>query len=227
VLRIEIAPRPRSAYGRRRRTIARPAKCRLQIGHHGIQGGAASGAPPHSRPARSDVGKVVVARSCQTRINNCANCRPVVPVCERSSGNAFCSSSCENRKCRFQRAGLETPPFACAEGFDLGVFVEKPACVLLENARQHVQHVGRRACVCRFHHAEIGTRTGAAAASICTQAGGKFHRRVRPLRLREGAQLGSQKMPLSDQSHKSFQAASRQDLRGRCDPVLSCSLREH
>ncbi len=52
---------------------------------------------PHSSAARSISGKLLCRVSCQTRISNCANCRPVVPVCDSSSGNAFCSSSCENK----------------------------------------------------------------------------------------------------------------------------------
>jgi hypothetical protein len=61
--------------------------------------------------------------------------RPVLPVCERSSGNALRSSSCENRNAG-SKGMPSRPPFAlCRSGFDLGVLVEKPTRVLAENAR--------------------------------------------------------------------------------------------
>jgi len=53
-------------------------------------------------------GKLLCRVSCQTRISSWANCRPVVPVCDSSSGNAFCSSSGENRNAG--SSGIDSRP---------------------------------------------------------------------------------------------------------------------
>jgi hypothetical protein len=112
--------------------------------------------PPCSA-ARSMSGKLLWRVSCHTRMRSCANCRPVVPVCDRSSGNAFCSSSCENRNAG-SRGIASRPPRSRLRrrGLDLGVLIEKPARILAEDSGEHVERGGRRHALAGLHHAEIG-----------------------------------------------------------------------
>ena len=153
--------------------------------------------PPCSA-ARSMSGKLLCRVSCHTRISSCANCRPVVPVCDKSSGNAFCSSSCENRNAGSERHRLETAALAIRRRrLDFGVLVEKPARILAEDSGEHVERGGRRRALAGLHHAEIGNRRRALRVDLHAARRQLVQRE--PVALAQGAQLRAEKVALPDQ----------------------------
>ncbi len=167
--------------------------------HHGVERRAASARLPHSSAARSISGKLLCRVSCHTRISNCANCRPGGAGLRQQLGQRVLQQFVREQERRFQRHGLQTAALARrGSRLDLGVLIEKPARILAENARQHVQHLGGRHALAGLDHAQIGHR-GAPAASICTQRADNSSR-VRPLRLRRERSLVPEKMPLPDQA---------------------------
>ena len=93
---------------------------------------------PPSSAARSMSGKLLWWVSCQTRISSCANWRPVVPVCDNSSGSAFCSSSCENRNAGSSGMASRPPRSRCCGAASTAVFSSRnQRGVLAEDAGQH------------------------------------------------------------------------------------------
>jgi len=133
-------------------------------------------------------GKLLWRVSCQTRISSCANCRPVVPVCESSSGSAFCSSSCEKRNAGPLRRG----------DLEFRVLVEEPTGVLAENPREHLQHLGGGHALARFHHAEIGHRRRPLGVDL--DAARRQFVQGEAVAFAQAAQFRSQEVTLTNQS---------------------------
>ena len=162
-------------------------------------GSAASAACRTASAARSMSGKLLWRVSCQTRISSCANWRPVVPVCDSSSGSAFCSSSCENKNAGSSGMASRPPRSRCAGShLDLGVLVQEPARILAEDAGQHLQHLGRGHALAGLHHAQVGHRRRAAGVDLHATRRQFIQRQA--IALAQRAQLRAEKMALPDQS---------------------------
>jgi len=98
--------------------------------------------------------------------------------------------------------GPEVLPAARAlrgNGFHLRVLIEKPARLLAEDVRQHLQHVGRRHALSRLHHAEVGDRRRPRRVDLHAARGKLVQSEA--IALAQRPQLGAEKMPLSDQAH--------------------------
>ena len=100
---------------------------------------------------------------------------------------------------RLERHRLETAALAPRRcGFDVGVLVEKPACILAENSREHLEGRRRRRALAGLHHAQIGHRGGLRGIDVHTARRELVERQA--VALAQGAQLRPEKMSLPNEA---------------------------